>query len=162
MLVRYVLVVTKLGRLVIHGPLSGVERKTTLRNLFLLGGHFSIRVEQFNTLTICSKGKGSFVTGDALVGKVLEDLLQSRLCHTVLLDAHVALFLFESTKEPAYSLVFLGHSELEVLSALLKQLHLFEVASEVHEDLEAVRLAVEKFEQVSQAHIAIVQLSLKR
>ena len=76
MLVRYnILVVTKLGRLVIHGPLAGVERKTTLRMLFLLGGHLSIRVEQFDTLTICCKGKGSFVTGDALVGKVLEDLL---------------------------------------------------------------------------------------
>ena len=79
----------------------------------------AVGVEQFDTLTISSKGEGSLVTCDALIGKVLEDLLKGCLCHTVLLNAKVSLFSLEATEEPANSLVLLWHSQLEVLTALL-------------------------------------------
>ncbi len=39
--------------------------------------------------------EGSLVAGNALVGKALEDLLESRLGDAVLLDTQVALLLLE-------------------------------------------------------------------
>ena len=71
----------------------------------------------------------SFVTSDALECKVLEDLLESRLCHAILFDSESALFVLQSSKEPSDSLVLLWHTKLEKFAALLQDLYFLEVSS---------------------------------
>lgn len=71
----------------------------------------------------------SFVTSDALECKVLEDLLESRLCHAILFDSETALFVLQSSKEPSDSLVLLWHTKFEKFAALLQDLYFLEVSS---------------------------------
>ena len=48
-----------------------------------------IGVNQLDPFTVRPESEGCLVAGDALVSEVLEDLLESRLGHTILLDAQV-------------------------------------------------------------------------
>ena len=66
-------------------------------------------------------------------------------------------------EEPADSLVLLRDTQLEVLSALLENFDLLEVAREEHHDAEAVSLSLQVFEQVSESHLAfLVETCLNR
>ena len=59
-------------------------------------------------------------------------------------------------EEPADSLVLLRDTQLEVLSALLENFDLLEVAREEHHDAEAVSLSLQVFKQVSESHFALL------
>ena len=117
--------------------------------------HLAIRVHEHDGFPIGPECKGSLVTRNALVGKVLEDLLKCGLGHTVLLDAQISLLLLKLSEKPANGLTFLGHAEFEEFTALLEDLNLLEVACEVCEDPEAIRLCFQELEKVDQAHLTI-------
>ena len=77
------------------------------------------------------ESEGSLVTGDALVRKILEYLLQSRLCYTVLLNSKAALFMLQLTEEPSDGLAVLRYTKFEEFAALFEDLNLIEVARKV-------------------------------
>ena len=114
-----------------------------------------VRVHQHDTLAIFHESEGSLVARYALVGKVLEDLLECRLHDAVLLDTQAALLTLELTEEPADRLVLLGHAQLEELSALLEDLDLLKAARQVGQDAEAVGLCFEELEKVAETDFTI-------
>ena len=114
-----------------------------------------VRVHQHDTLAIFHESESSLVARYALVGKVLEDLLECRLHDAVLLDTQAALLTLELTEEPADRLVLLGHAQLEELSALLEDLDLLKVARQVGQDAEAVDLCFEELEKVAETDFTI-------
>ena len=85
------------------------EGKTTLRESLLLHGVLSVRVVKYKLVADETEGESSLVTGNALIRKVLEDLLQRGLAHAVLLDTKATLLMLELTEEPADRLFLLGH-----------------------------------------------------
>ena len=94
----------------------------------LLLSHFVVGVHQHDRLAVGPEREGGLVTGDTLVGERLEDLLEGRLCHTVLLDAKLTLLVLEPTEEPADRLVLLGNTQLKELTALFEDLDAIEVS----------------------------------
>ena len=66
------------------------------------------------------------LVSSALVGKVLEDLLQGSLRHRVLRYVELALFVLDRPKHEADCALVLGHSELVEITALLKDFDLVE------------------------------------
>ena len=99
--------------------------------------HFVVGVHKHNSLTVGSESESRLVAGDTLVCKGLEDLLEGRLSHTVLLNAKSIFRLLKLTEEPADSLVLLGDSELEEFATLLKDLDAIEVPGQVVKNAEA-------------------------
>lgn len=71
----------------------------------------------------------SLVTSDALEGKVLEDLLESSLCHAILFNSETALFVLQSSKEPSDSFFLFRHTKFEKFATLLQNLYFLEVPS---------------------------------
>ena len=99
-----------------------------MRIVLLVIGHAAIRVLEHDRVAIGAVRERGLIAGDALVRKGLEDLLERRLSDAILLNAEVSLFVLKLTEEPADSLALLRDSQLEVLSALLEDLDLLEVA----------------------------------
>ena len=122
-----------------------MEGKTSLRGSLLLLGHPVVRVHQHDSLAIGLESEGCLVASNALVRKGLEDLLKGGLCHTVLFNTESLLVDLKLTEEPADRLVLLGYSELEELSALLKDFDAFEMSRQVGEDGESVGLISQEF-----------------
>lgn len=96
-----------------------------------------------------AESKGSLITSDTLCCEDLENLLERRLRHAVLLDAKAALLMLKLAEKPSDSLVLLGHAQLEELSALLQKLYLGKVCTHPVDDLEARLLSVEPDKQVA-------------
>lgn len=69
-----------------------------------------IWVHQLDAFAVRPEREGCFIAGDALVSEVLENLLESRLGHTVLLDAQVFPVGLELAEKPANRLTFLWHA----------------------------------------------------
>ena len=93
--------------------------------------HLAIRVHKHDPLTVRSERERRLITRNALIRKRLEDLLQSGLRHTVLLDAQIAPLLLELAEKPADGLAFLGHAKFEEFAALFEDFNLIEVARKV-------------------------------
>ena len=127
-----------------------------MRIVLLVIGHAAIRVHEHDRVTIGAVRERGLIAGDALVRKGLEDLLERRLSDAILLNAKVSLFMLKLAEEPADSLALLRDSQLEVLSALLKNFDLLEVARKEHHDAEAVSLSLQVFKQVSEPHFALL------
>lgn len=89
-------------------PVRLVEGEASLRKSLLLLRHLAVGVHQHDSVTVGPEREGCLVTSDALVGKVLEDLLQSRLCYTVFLNSQVSLVVLELSKDPSDCLLILG------------------------------------------------------
>ena len=132
------------------------EGQTSLRESLLLLGHPMVGIHESDTLSIRNEGESCLIAGDALIGEVLEDLLESRLLYTILLDAQVFPLKLKLAEEPADGLAFLGHSHLEKLAALFKDLNLLEVPCQVCQDTEAVRLSLQVLDEVAEAHLSVV------
>ena len=115
-----------------------------------------IGVHESNALSFSNERESCLIAGDALIGEVLEDLLESRLLYTILLDAQIFPLKLELAEEPADGLAFLGHSHLEKLAALFKDLNLLEVPCQVCQDAEAVRLGLQVLDEVAEAHLSVV------
>ena len=77
-----------------------------------------IGVHQSDAFPFRHECESCLITSDALIGEVLEDLLESCLLYTILLDAEVFPFELELAEEPADGLAFLGHAKLEEFTAL--------------------------------------------
>ena len=133
-----------------------MEGQASLRIVLLVIGHAAIRVHEHDRVTIGAVRERGLIAGDALVRKGLEDLLERRLSDAILLNAKVSLFMLKLAEEPADSLALLRDSQLEVLSALLKNFDLLEVARKEHHDAEAVSLSLQVFKQVSEPHFALL------
>lgn len=101
------------------------------------------------------ESKCCFVTGNALVGKGLENLLQGCLRNTVLLDAKITFCLLKPSKEPSDRLVVFWHSQLEELATVLKNLHFVEVTSEELENTKSKSLSSQELHQVAQSNFSI-------
>ena len=99
-----------------------------------------LRVLQNKSIPSRDESEGSFVTCDTLIGEVLEDLFQSRLANTVLLDAEWVLLLLKLSKEPSNGLVFFWHTHLEEFSTVLKDLNISEITRQETQDAKAVGL----------------------
>ena len=78
-----------------------------------------VGVHKSDTLSVRDERESCPIAGDALIGEVLEYLLESGLLYTILLDAEVFLFKLELAEEPADGLAFLGNAKLEEFTALL-------------------------------------------
>ena len=89
-------------------PVRLVEGEASLRKSLLLLRHLAVGVHQHDSVTVGPEREGCLVTSDALVSKVLEDLLQSRLCYTVFLNSQVSLVVLELSKDPSDCLLILG------------------------------------------------------
>jgi len=89
-------------------PVRLVEGEASLRKSLLLLRHLVVGVHQHDSVTVGPEREGCLVTSDALVGKHLEDLLQSRLCYTVFLNSQVSLVVLELSKDPSDCLLILG------------------------------------------------------
>lgn len=72
---------------------ANVLRETSLRILLLYFGHTVIRVNQYDGVAISTISESSFITGNTLVSKSLEYLLEGRLRYAVLLNAEASLFM---------------------------------------------------------------------
>ena len=127
-----------------------------MRIVLLVIGHAAIRVREHDRVAIGAVRERGLIAGDALVRKGLEDLLERRLSDAILLNAKVSLFMLKLAEEPADGLALLRDSQLEVLSALLKNFDLLEVARKEHHDAEAVSLSLQVFKQVSEPHFALL------
>ena len=97
-----------------------------------------------------TEGESSLVTGNTLIGEVLEDLLQSCLRYTVLLNVEASLLVLKLAEQPSDSLVFLGHAKFEELSALLKNLYLLKVRGKEVDDGESEELSSVPLNEVNQ------------
>ena len=124
--------------------------------MLLVVGHTAVWVHEHDHVTIGDVCEGSLIAGNALVRKGLEDLLEGRLRNAILLNTAGSLFVLQLAEEPADCLVLLWDTQLEVLSALLKDLDLLEVAGKEHHDAEAVSLSLQVFKQVSESHFGLV------
>ena len=133
-----------------------MEGEASLRIVLLVVGHAAVRVHELDRVTIGAIREGGLIAGDTLVSKGLEDLLEGRLSDAVLLNAEVSLFVLKLPEEPSNRLVLLWDSQLEVLSALLENFDLLEVAREENHDAEAVSLSLQVFKQVSESHFALL------
>ena len=85
----------------------------------MLLSHPVIGVHESNALSFRNERESCLIAGDALIGEVLEDLLESCLLYAILLDAEVFPFKLELAEEPADGLAFLGNAKLEEFTALL-------------------------------------------
>lgn len=101
------------------------------------------------------ESKRCFVTGNALVRKGLENLFQSCLRNTVLLDAQITFCLLKPSKEPPNRLVVFRHSHLEELATVLQNLHFVEVSGEELENTESKSLCPQELHQVAQSNFSI-------
>ena len=133
-----------------------MEGKASLRIALLVIGHVVIRVLEPDRVAIGAVRERGLIASDALVRKGLEDLLEGRLSNAILLNTAGSLFVLQLAEEPADCLVLLWDTQLEVLSALLKDLDLLEVAGKEHHDAEAVSLSLQVFKQVSESHFGLV------
>jgi len=97
-----------------------------------------VGVDELELIILEMESEGCLVSGDALISEVLEYLLEGGLRHAILLNVQARFVLLELTKEPPNRLIFLRHSQFEELTAVLKQLNLFEVFSKESDELEAV------------------------
>ena len=107
------------------------ERKTSLWESLLNFGVLVIWINENQSITIFHECKCCLVGGNGLIGEVLENLLQSRLWHAVLLNTESSLFRLESAEKPSDSFAFLGDAKFEELSTLLEYFNLIEVISQV-------------------------------
>ena len=88
---------------------------------FLLVRHlFSVGIEEDQLILDKLESVSIFVLQNCLIGKHLEDLLHGGLTDTVLLDSQLWFVLLHESEQPSNSLVFLGNSELEVISTLFQ------------------------------------------
>jgi len=62
----------------------------------------------------------------------------------------------QSSKKPTNGLLFLGHTKLEELTALLKDLDLLKVSGQVDKDSEAVGLRLEELQKIGQADLTVI------
>ena len=105
-----------------------------------------VRVHQHQLVLIEAEGEGRLITRCALVGEVLEDLLERRLRDRVLLDAKVAFLFLELSEQPPYSFAFFRYAQLKVLATVLQKLDLGEVLGQVSYDLETVLHSLQELE----------------
>ena len=106
--------------------------------------------------------ESTLVLKDGLVGKHLEDLLQSGLADTVLLDAEILLLVFKLSEEPSNGFALLWNSELVEVSTLLKHFNLAEDVGQERKRLESKSLGEEEGDEVDDTDVVFsVQLCLK-
>ena len=121
-----------------------------------------IRIQQHHFFAVGDKGEGGLVAGDALVCKVLEDLLESRLADAVLLNSQAALLVFELAEKPPDRLVLPRHAQLEKLSAVLQNFDFFEVPGQELDYSEADLLCLQELNEVAKTNQMLVfELRLK-
>ena len=100
-----------------------------------------LRVLQNKSIPSRDESEGSFVTCDTLISEVLEDLFQSCLANTILLNTKQALFLLKLSKEPSNGLVFLGNPHLEEFSTVFEDLDIGDIPSQESQDAKTVGLS---------------------
>ena len=108
------------------------------------------------TVTLGDERVGGLITSDALICKVLEDLLKCRLADTVLLNTKCTLCLLELAKEPTNGFVFFWNSKLEEFTTVFKDLNVTEVTGQEPQDTKTVSLSFQELEQVDQANLSLI------
>lgn len=108
------------------------------------------------TVTLGDERVGGLVTCDALIGKVLEDLLECRLADTVLLNTQWTLCLLELAKEPADGFVFFWNSQFKEFTTVFKDLNVTEVTGQEPQDTKTVSLSFQELENVDQADLSLI------